>query len=140
MLGRGYALPALRGQVRAGARFRLLQAGAQPIGFLAWQATEDEAFLDKLYLEPEYHGLGLGRMMLTEVAREAAAAGLAAVSLRVNRGNGQAIRAYGRAGYEVIAEDIKPIGGGFVMDDYLMRLNLDRHRLVESPDDRQPPC
>ncbi|MFP4638836.1 MAG: GNAT family N-acetyltransferase [Guyparkeria sp.] len=140
MLGRGYGLPALRGQARAGARFRLLRAGGQPIGFLAWQAAEDEAFLDKLYLEPEYHGLGLGRMMLAEVAREAAATGLAAVSLRVNRGNGPAIRAYRRAGFEVIAEDVKPIGGGFVMDDYLMRLNLEHQRLIESLDDRPPPC
>ncbi|MFO7582089.1 GNAT family N-acetyltransferase [Guyparkeria sp.] len=136
MLGRGYSLPSLRRQARAGARFLLLRAGPHSIGFLAWQPANGEAFLDKLYLEPDYHGLGLGRMMLAAVAHAATVAGLDAVSLRVNRDNRSAIRAYRRAGFEVVAEDVKRIGGGFVMDDYLMRLNLDCFRLIESTDSR----
>ncbi len=135
MLGRGYSLPALREQLRAGVRFRLLVAGVRTIGFFAWEPLEREAFLDKLYLLPEYHGVGLGRMMLAAVADEAVGTGLEAVNLRVNRHNAPAIRAYRRAGFAVVAEDVKSIGGGFVMDDYLMRLQLDRRRLIESRDD-----
>ena len=40
--------------------------------------------------------------------------------LRVNRHNDAAIRAYRRAGFVIVASDCLPIGGGFVMDDYLM--------------------
>jgi len=126
MLGRGYALPALREQRRGGTRFFLLRAGPRPIGFLAWRPESGEAFLDKLYLEPSFHRLGLGQLMLGEVARQAKAAGMAAVTLRVNRHNRPAIRAYARCGFQIQASDCKPIGAGFVMDDYLMRQRLDR--------------
>ena len=120
MLGRGYALPALRDELRTGSRFFLLRAGPRAVGFLAWRPVEREAFLDKLYLEPAYQGRGLGQRMLAEVIAQATHAGLAGLTLRVNRHNGPAIRAYRRAGFAIRATDCKPIGGGFVMDDYLM--------------------
>jgi len=120
MLGRGYALPALREKLRAGSRFFLLRAGPRPVGFFAWCPVDREAFLDKLYLEPAYQGRGFGQWMLDAMVAQATDAGLETVSLRVNRHNEAAIRAYARAGFEIHATDCKPIGGGFVMDDYLM--------------------
>ena len=128
MLGRGYALPALRRDLRGGSRYFLLQAGSHPVGFLAWSPRDGEAFLDKLYLEPVWQGLGLGQAMLAEVIAQARHAGLGGVALRVNRHNLPAIRAYRRAGFEIRATDCKPIGGGFVMDDYLMWRPVDAGR------------
>lgn len=130
MLSRGYSVGELRRQARAGSRFRLLWAGARAIGFLAWQAQSGQAFLDKLYLEPAFHGLGLGQRMLAAVAREASMQGHAALTLRVNRHNHPAIRAYRRAGFQWAGEHRKPIGAGFVMDDYLMRLTLPAGHLL----------
>lgn len=130
MLSRGYSVGELRRQARAGSRFRLLWAGSRAIGFLAWQPQAAEAFLDKIYLQPAFHGLGLGRRMLAAVAAEALMEGHAALTLRVNRHNHPAIRAYRRAGFQWAGEHRKPIGAGFVMDDYVMRLTLpDRHLL-----------
>lgn len=127
MLGRGYALPSLRRDLRDGNRYYLLRVGPCPIGFFAWRPHDDEAFLDKLYLEPAYQGLGLGQYLLAEVVRQAERSGLKAVSLRVNRHNAPAIRAYRRAGFSVRGTDCKSIGGGFVMDDYLMWRPLGDH-------------
>lgn len=127
MLGRGYALPSLRRELRDGSRYFLLRAGARSVGFFAWRPHDDEAFLDKLYLEPAFQGLGLGQCLLAEVVRQAERSGLRGVSLRVNRHNAPAIRAYRRAGFSVRGTDCKPIGGGFVMDDYLMWRPIGAH-------------
>jgi ribosomal protein S18 acetylase RimI-like enzyme len=50
------------------------------------------------------------------------------IRLRVNRGNHLAIRAYQRAGFEITEELCNDIGGGFVMDDYVMVRMLDGAR------------
>jgi GNAT superfamily N-acetyltransferase len=120
MLGRGYALPSLRRDLHDGNRYFILRVGPCPAGFFAWRPQDGEAFLDKLYLEPAYQGLGLGQYLLAELARQAERSGLTGVFLRVNRRNTPAIRAYRRAGFSIRGTDCKPIGGGFVMDDYLM--------------------
>lgn len=130
MLGRGYALPALRAARQAGTRFSLLRLGPYPVGFSAWQGGTDAGFIDKLYLLPALHGRGLGQWLIQATCRQIAVAGHDAARLRVNRHNRAAIRAYRRAGFAITATDCLPIGGGFVMDDYLMcRTGLRGHLL-----------
>ncbi|MCL7744958.1 GNAT family N-acetyltransferase [Guyparkeria hydrothermalis] len=120
MLGRGYALSALRADRRAGTRFLLYRLGPVPIGFAAWRPETGRGFIDKLYLLPSLHGCGLGRWLIEATCRQIAATGRDIASLRVNRHNRAAIRAYRRAGFAITATDCLPIGLGFVMDDYLM--------------------
>ena len=42
----------------------------------------------------------------------------------MNKRNARAIKAYQRNGYEIGASVVKDIGGGFVMNDYIMAKNL----------------
>ncbi|HER35179.1 MAG: GNAT family N-acetyltransferase [Halothiobacillaceae bacterium] len=133
MLGRGYSLPALRASWRAGTHYSLLWMGPCRVGFSAWRPTPGSAFLDKLYLLPSLHGRGFGRWLIEATCREIAAGGHDAVTLRVNRHNHAALRAYARAGFAIIGRDRLPIGAGFVMDDYLMRRSGLNARLVDSP-------
>jgi ribosomal protein S18 acetylase RimI-like enzyme len=42
--------------------------------------------------------------------------------LAVNKHNAQAIAAYRKNGFRVADAVVKDIGGGFVMDDYIMEL------------------
>ena len=121
MLGRGYALPALRAARHEGTCFSLFRIGPCPVGFSAWRPQAGEGFIDKLYLLPALHGNGLGQHLIEATCRQIAVAGHDVARLRVNRHNGPAIRAYRRAGFAITATDRLPIGGGFVMDDYLMR-------------------
>ena len=120
MLGRGYALPALREAYETGTRFSVMRLVGRPIGFSAWRHETEAAFLDKLYLHPGFHGTGLGRWLIDASCRKMAGEGVDRVRLRVNRHNHPAIRAYKRAGFVVSGSDCQPIGSGFVMDDYLM--------------------
>ena len=128
MLDWMYAPHRLRSEWGRGVRYRLALHEDQPVGYLAWEREPgvDAAFLNKLYLVPELHGRGLGREMIVSVCQEAAAEGARFLELRVNRQNVKAIRAYERAGFTTVQSLVTDIGGGFVMDDFLMRLDLER--------------
>lgn len=102
--------------------YALIRDSARNIGYLAWEAigSNASAFLHKLYLLPEYHGLGLGARALRWVEDQAAAQGLERIRLRVNRNNSRAIRSYLRAGFVFEGDLCTDIGGGFTMDDFIM--------------------
>ena len=46
------------------------------------------------------------------------------IGLRVNIYNTNSIAAYEKFGFKTIAEDVADIGGGYVMDDYIMEMKL----------------
>jgi len=64
--------------------------------------------------------MGLGRFMLGHLEGRATALGRRALWLQVNKRNTGAIGFYRTAGFEVVREAVFEIGGGFVMDDYVM--------------------
>ena len=78
-----------------------------------------------LYLLPEQQGLGLGQQLLDRVHTLAAQRGVSQVWLQVNKRNARAIRAYERAGYVVERSAVFDIGGGFVMDDFILTRAID---------------
>ena len=49
-------------------------------------------------------------------------AGARTIWLTVNRRNERAIGAYRRAGFREVRAQVTDIGGGYVMDDYIMEL------------------
>lgn len=119
-------------EMDAGVRWEWLEVLGVPRGYLAWEPDGEGAHLHKLYLERPWHGQGLGQRMLEHVARQARACGCRRIELRVNRRNDRALRAYRRAGFEHVADDVRDIGDGFVMDDHILRLTLDDARPVPS--------
>lgn len=123
MLERGYSRAALAGLKDTGTLFTLARCNAQYVGYGgATPDTENAAiiWLDKFYLHQDFRGLGIGRMLMDHMLRQAENLGADTVQLRVNRNNSQSISVYKRLGFAVVREDIKAIGGGFVMDDYIM--------------------
>ncbi len=123
MLAQRYDLGVLGGDLEErGVCFALLKAGSQDVGFVAFEPRpqDGEAFLHKLYLLPEFAGRGMGALALRWVTDQAQARGLQRLRLCVNKHNSAAIRAYLRNGFEFHEDVITEIGGGFVMDDYVM--------------------
>jgi DNA-binding MarR family transcriptional regulator/GNAT superfamily N-acetyltransferase len=59
--------------------------------------------LKRMWVDPEARGLGLGRRLLRELERHAAAAGVSTVRLETNRSLVQAIQLYRSAGYDEVA-------------------------------------
>jgi ribosomal protein S18 acetylase RimI-like enzyme len=139
MLAEGYNADALRAQVAAGTRFTLARLGSRFVAFAGLSpdpAVPDNAWLDKLYVHANARHYGIGRALVAHAARQAGASGADTLRLRVNRHNTESIAAYRRLGFESDGEDVKDIGNGFVMDDYIMSAPtalLDNHRRGSHP-------
>lgn len=138
MLARMYALDTMRAEIQSqGIHYKLLLIGGKPAGFASYGATvgtprRPESFrgtaqravptfkLHKLYLLPELQGRGLGSRLLQHCEQLVRSAGARRLVLSVNKRNAKAIAAYKRNGFVITESVVTDIGGGFVMDDYIM--------------------
>ncbi|MDO4950176.1 MAG: GNAT family N-acetyltransferase [Bacteroidales bacterium] len=79
--------------------------------------------LEKLYVLPSRQGRGIGRALFEKVRAFVAheAGGRAVMELNVNRCN-EALGFYRRLGMSIVRSGDFPIGEGFYMNDYIMRL------------------
>ncbi len=94
-------------------------------GFASCLITEaGEMKLDKLYVDPQRQRMGLGSRLLEHVSGRALAAGCTTLILAVNKRNEGAIATYRRNGFAVREAVRVDIGGGFVMDDFIMAKSL----------------
>ena len=127
MLARMYAPDVLRDEIRSqGIRYDLLLVDGKPAGFASYGPAAGPGVmkLHKLYLLPELHGRGLGTLLLQHVEREVRAGAGRRLILFVNKRNTRAIAAYQRNGFVIADSVVTDIGGGFVMDDYMMAKEL----------------
>jgi ribosomal protein S18 acetylase RimI-like enzyme len=127
MLARMYALDAMRGEIQSQEiRYDRLLAGNELVGFASYGPTEQPGIfkLHKIYLHPAWHGRGPGSLLLQHCEREVRKLGASRLILNVNKNNTKAIAAYQRNGFTITDSVITNIGGGFVMDDYIMAKNL----------------
>jgi GNAT superfamily N-acetyltransferase len=123
MLARMYALDTMREEIRSqGIRYHLMLVDGKPVGFASYGPAAEPGVvkLHKLYLLPELHGHGLGSRLLQHCVQEVRAAGARRLILSVNKRNAKAIAAYKRNGFVITESVVTDIGGGFVMDDYIM--------------------
>jgi ribosomal protein S18 acetylase RimI-like enzyme len=127
MLGKMYAADVIRDEIgHKGYRYVLVMSGDEAVGYIAYrfEALNATVLISKLYLLPSLHGKGIGRRMLQQVKDDAVSRGAKMVHLFVNKNNLKAIAAYERFGFIKAAAVVTDIGGGFVMDDYRMELDL----------------
>jgi ribosomal protein S18 acetylase RimI-like enzyme len=84
----------------------LLWLGEKPAGYViltlgySFEFRGRDAFIDELYIEPEFRRRGLGRRALEFLEEKARASGVNALHLEVDRGNDPAMELYRRSGYE----------------------------------------
>lgn len=94
-------------------------------GYICMKPEEGSRFfLSKLYLRKDKRNKGIASQMLEKVISEAKAAGKSSVYLTVNKHNSHAIDVYIKKGFRMISDAVTDIGGGFVMDDYIMEYYL----------------
>lgn len=126
MLDRGYTREIIREELmNQGVVWLTIRDESTMIGFASVGPYGERVMkLHKLYLLPEYHGRGIGSRALTEVEQVAKQHNSATLVLNVNRHNHKAITAYERAGWHVAEEVTVDIGGGYIMDDYVMAKQL----------------
>jgi ribosomal protein S18 acetylase RimI-like enzyme len=129
MLAGRFSDDPLREHVQAADRWlELLRVGKRPVGYCGYELAgmdgDGSAAVDlklgQLYLLESHRGMGLGWHMLRHVEARARELGRRVLWLQVNKKNAAAIEFYRSTGFEVIREAVFEIGGGFVMDDYVM--------------------
>ncbi len=122
MLGWMYSIERLRQDLRSGVVFEWARFEGTPVGYLATQVESVSAVLHlhKVYVLPEFQGRGIGSRLIDHALRTAESAGCRTVRLNVNKGNSRAVACYRRHGFTQEASVVNDIGGGFVMDDYVM--------------------
>jgi diamine N-acetyltransferase len=105
--------------------FRVLRLASRPIGFVRYiRLSSSELKLEEVYLEAAYRGNGYGALMIRHVEAHARALGCGTLVLSVNKRNAVSIGVYEKLGFKVREAVVTDIGGGFVMDDYVMAKTL----------------
>ncbi|SNX59591.1 Ribosomal protein S18 acetylase RimI [Nitrosomonas ureae] len=94
------------------------------IGFSCCMLTgqPNELKIDKLYVHCDHHRKGYGAMLVADAINLMQSKDLQTLILTVNKRNHSAIAAYQQYGFEIAGDSIVDIGGGFVMNDFLMTL------------------
>jgi ribosomal protein S18 acetylase RimI-like enzyme len=104
--------------------FLIAEYNDAPIAFASYSLLNDTHYkLHKLYVLPEMHGKGYGKMLMSEITKRAIEAGGSSITLQVNKNN-KAVHFYHALGFTVASELVLDIGGGFVMDDFIMLKQL----------------
>ena len=123
MLKQRYDPAVVRAELgRADVWWDKLSVGEDICGFASYLLAAEPATvkLDKLYVRTGCQRRGYGGMLIARAIDEARRQGCMRLVLAVNKNNTSAIGAYRKHGFRVVDAVVKDIGGGFVMDDYIM--------------------
>lgn len=127
MLGMMYEEESLFKQIETyGHRFFLIEYEGVAVGFMSLEHHvhhQPKTKIHKIYLLPETQGKGLGKALIDHAETQALAHGDHYLFLNVNKFN-PASKFYEKCGFEVVKEEVIPIGKGFVMDDFVFEKRL----------------
>jgi ribosomal protein S18 acetylase RimI-like enzyme len=126
MLDLMYNHSELLSQLEKGYTFLLASENNNDVGFACYSITDKENNiykLHKLYVLPEMHGKGVGKILINEVFKLAKYSGGKALQLNVNKNN-NAKDFYLKTGFTIKESVVLNIGNGFFMDDYVMEIPL----------------
>ena len=121
MLEMMYSADVIAREVGKGIAWELILDRGRPCGFLSYHpAAHHRVKLSKIYIEQDSRGKAIAEEAIMRVVKYAADTGMTSVFLTVNRHNKRAVRAYEKNGFLITDSVVTAIGGGFVMDDYIM--------------------
>lgn len=130
-----YSAKKLQQEISGNITYLLAEVDGRTVGYLSFGPDEGTAdcaaapgqgrlfHLHKIYLLPEAQGGGNGKRLFMAGEREMRLAGATAFELNVNRGN-PALEFYRHLGMQLARSGDFDIGGGFFMNDHIMRKEL----------------
>lgn len=124
MYDRMYTPEAILQQMQNGHTFLIGTNEEQTLGFISYYIREDNIlYIPKLYVRPETHGKGIGRLLLEEVEKIARKNKIDFLELNVNRKN-TAMYFYKKQGFE-LHEKADIAYGKFWLNDYILRKKIE---------------
>jgi ribosomal protein S18 acetylase RimI-like enzyme len=128
MLTKFYSIESLENQLENGHVFILVSENNMNLGFISFEINAEKTTktkIHKLYVLPQNQGKGIGMKLVDYVKNESVINENTALFLNVNKQN-NAQEFYVKYGFNVTKDIIIDIGNGYIMDDYVMELNLIR--------------
>ena len=102
--------------------YYLIYLDGEAAGYCGVCPEENAVYLSKLYVKKECRQNRLAGTMLDALKEQFRDKNH--IYLNVNKYNTHSIAAYKKMGFEIIDATNRSIGGGFTVDDYVMRLML----------------
>lgn len=128
MLDLMYSEKALENQLQEGIQFVFVYDEQDPVGYASFQQTSPTIFkLHKIYILPSQQGKGTGKFLLQYIIDTIKRNGATVLQLQVNRNN-KARLFYEKLGFMVTGAFDFDIGKGYLMQDYVMSLDLGENR------------
>jgi ribosomal protein S18 acetylase RimI-like enzyme len=122
-----YSISSIKDQVeKKGHHYILAKEGSCYVGYASYEInckTPGKTKLHKIYILPELHGKGVGKILVNYVSGKAIENKNKFLFLNVNRFN-NAVKFYEAMGFKVIAEEDIDIGNGYFMNDFVMEKEL----------------
>ncbi len=124
MVDKFQSYPALTGQIADGYEYYQFFDGDEFCGYCGIHPEDGRLFLSKLYIKKECRGRHLATQafgFLKNLCRER---GYSAIWLTCNKHNDNSLAVYRHLGFQVTDAQEADIGGGFIMDDYIMEYRI----------------
>lgn len=120
-----YSVDALRRELEGNVTYLLLEMDGKAAGYVSFGPEGGRGLyhLHKIYLLPSCQGRGYGKLLFAEAENEMRRLGAEVFELNVNRYN-KALEFYLRMGMQIDRSGDFDIGGGFYMNDYILRKSL----------------
>jgi ribosomal protein S18 acetylase RimI-like enzyme len=127
MLAKMYSPGVISQELESGqAEYYFILNEGRHVGFCSFgpSAQEAEMKLHKLYVLPQYQRNGFGNSTLNCIEQLCRKRKFDTLTLAVNKHNSSAIHAYRSRDFSIEEAVAVDIGGGFIMDDYIMKKRL----------------
>ncbi len=126
MLDKFYNLNYLQNQLENGQNFILISNEKVIVGFASYEfnfENSNKTKVHKIYVLPEIQGKGVGKILMDFIKNKAVEKTNSGLLLNVNRFN-KAIIFYEKYGFTNVSLIDIEIGNGYLMQDYILELNL----------------
>lgn len=124
MLEKFQSFPALEQQINEGYEYFILNYQGKAVGYTGVHQENNKLFLSKIYLLKEYRGKRISSSVFDFLIQLCKDRGLSNIWLTCNKNNQHTIAIYQHLGFNISDVQKADIGNGFVMDDYIMELEI----------------
>lgn len=127
MLKKFQSIDAITSQIKNGHEYFLLSINNEAIGYLCLisDKTLKKLMISKLYVIKEKRAFGFGNQLLDFAKKVAKDKEFGTIWLTVNKYNSNSVKWYEKNHFKIVDEIKMDIGNNFIMDDFVMELQLD---------------
>lgn len=125
MVDKFQSYPALKAQIeQEGYEYYQIRSFHTLAGYVGIRPETDALFLSKLYIKKDCRGQHLATDVLNFLIQLCRERHLKKIWLTCNKHNDHTLAIYAHLGFTITDEQTADIGNGFVMDDYILTLNI----------------